>query len=923
MKKIYLNSLFINLFLLVSIFAVSQVNTGIMPDSFKDKLSEINIDHISVTPPSLSLIAAEDAQDEKNGTMMKIARLIPVNVNISNSGTWDVTSDGTNVWRLRISSDGAKACVIHFNQFTLPAGSQLFIYNADRSMILGPYTDADNFDGDNYAIGILAGGDAIIEYSAPKSKSLTGQSEIALPIIEISKYSYIYRGEDFYISTDKSTGYGASGDCQVNANCTEGNSWRKQQEGVARIYVVDGGSAGYCTGTLVNNTAEDQTPYFLTADHCGGTVTASDFGEWIFRFNYESPACTATSQPSGNNITGCTKKARGPLNGGSDFLLLQLTTTALNLKNIGAIYNGWRNTTTASPSGICFHHPAGDIKKISTYSSALSSSTYNGGVGNVGATNAHWRVYWAATTNGHGVTEGGSSGSPLFDNNGLVCGTLSGGSSYCDATSSPDLYGKFSYHWISNGGTSADQLKPWLDPGNTGATTVPYLDPNNVGLVANFSGTPTAVSTGGSVTFTDLSSGGTITSRAWTFTGGTPSTSTATNPVVVYNTAGTYNVSLTVTTSTTNDTETKTGYITVTTPGSGFTYDFEACSDFAVDAFTPCTTYDGDDQVSYGSEDVDFTNEGYNGSFIAFNATTTTPAAGAEWAAHGGSKYGACFNATTPANNDWFITPQISLQSNSSMSFWAKTLTDQWGLERFNVYVSTTTNSVGSFTKISAGTYVEAPLTWTQYTYNLSAYNNQSVYIAIQCVSNDAFVFMIDDIAVTTSASVTPPVANFSGTPTSGCKPLTVTFTDQSTNSPTSRSWSFPGGTPATSTAQNPVITYNTAGTYNVSLTATNAGGNNTFTRTGYIIANDCTGVEEDIASKISVYPNPTDGILNVNIPESRANVKISNILGKEVKFFKLTSTENILDLSSLTPGMYFIEIQLANTKSVSKITVR
>ncbi len=78
-----------------------------------------------------------------------------------------------------------------------------------------------------------------------------------------------------------------------------------------------------------------------------------------------------------------------------------------------------------------------------------------------------------------------------------------------------------------------------------------------------------------------------------------------------------------------------------------------------------------------------------------------------------------------------------------------------------------------------------------------------------------------------------PPVANFSGTPTSGAKPLSVTFTDTSTNSPTSWSWNF--GDSSTSTAQNPSHSYVNAGCYTVALTATNAYGNNTNTQTNYI----------------------------------------------------------------------------------------
>ncbi len=84
-------------------------------------------------------------------------------------------------------------------------------------------------------------------------------------------------------------------------------------------------------------------------------------------------------------------------------------------------------------------------------------------------------------------------------------------------------------------------------------------------------------------------------------------------------------------------------------------------------------------------------------------------------------------------------------------------------------------------------------------------------------------------------ATVIPPVANFSGTPTTGAAPLAVSFTDSSTNTPTAWSWTF--GDSSTSTAQNPSHTYNAAGSYTVALTATNAGGNNTCTKSNYITA--------------------------------------------------------------------------------------
>jgi hypothetical protein len=79
---------------------------------------------------------------------------------------------------------------------------------------------------------------------------------------------------------------------------------------------------------------------------------------------------------------------------------------------------------------------------------------------------------WAETENGWGVTEGGSSGSPIFDVYGRIIGTLTGGQASCTSTQAPDYYGKFSYHWDSNGIQDTQQLKPWLDPDNTGLTSM-------------------------------------------------------------------------------------------------------------------------------------------------------------------------------------------------------------------------------------------------------------------------------------------------------------------------------------------------------------------------------------------------------------------------------------------------------------------
>lgn len=666
-------------FLAIMCFAQNKANKASLPPSFTHKEISMDIDHISVYPPSAALIAEEDAEDEKNGTFLKIARLIPVNTTINNSGTWDVLDNGQHIWRLRLSSEGAKGSALYFDKFDIPAGGSVYVYSSDRKVFDGPYFRNDNPTGNEFMIGNILSDDITIEYVAPMNKAADGSVACnkTAPIINIGEFGYVYRDEGGFERGQRAdTGFGSSESCEVNVNCSVGDSWRIQQRGVARIYVREGYQAGYCTGTLINNTSNDGTPYFLTADHCGPEATESNFNQWKFRFNYEASGCTNPSSEYSidyTDFTGCTKVAEGSNNGGSDFYLLKLNNfTTQNAISVNAIYNGWdRSTSAKSGGGAGIHHPSGDIKKISFFTSTPTSTTYNGGSDMTCAAYAHWKITWVNSGDKTGVTEGGSSGSPIFNSDGRVFGTLSGGASSCSASSYSryDLYGKMSIHWdnSANGSTNAYKLKPWLDPNSTGATTCDYFDPANPG-------------------------------------GTTP------------------------------------------TPSSTFTYDFESCTAWTVDNFSPCSTYDGDELATYGITNVDFTNSGYTGSFITFQNGTANG-----FTAHGGTKFGCCMAAQNGANNDWFILPQKAITNGTKFSFWARSANNKYGLEQFRVAVSTDDQNY-TYIAGSSSTAISAPVAWTQFTYDLSSYAGQNLYVAIMCVSNDVFAFFIDDIALGTNA---------------------------------------------------------------------------------------------------------------------------------------------------------------------------
>ncbi|MEA3444631.1 MAG: CARDB domain-containing protein [Bacteroidota bacterium] len=530
-----------------------QISEGGQPVSFTNSNIPVEFDFIQIQKPNISIIEIEDKADEKNGTFRKNARILPTLLNMNNSGVWTELKDGGRLWRLKIKSEGALALAVYYNEFYLPPKSKLFLYNADKQHVLGAYTESNNPDNGFFANELIQGDEVTLEYYEPAGISKTAE-------IQIDGIAYVYR--DIVFSFTKSIdGFGDSGYCQVNVNCSpEGSDWQDEKRGAVRIFLISGSSGGWCSGSLINNVKQDCTPYLLTADHCGMGASASNFSQWVFYFNYESSGCSnPSSAPSYNSKTGCVKKAAGGNGGstGSDFLLLELNSDIPSSYN--AYFNGWDKRNIVSHSGVSIHHPMGDIKKISTYTTNLSSYQWGS------ASGSHWLVYWTGTANGHGVTEGGSSGSPIFNSEGRIIGDLTGGSSYCSQTGNPDLYGKLSYSWQSNGTSASQRLKNWLDPDDTGIETLNGKE-NDCGLSApdaDFVVSDTLVILGSTVNFTDLSEENPH-HWYWNFESATVDTSIQQNPYSVYfDSIGSFDVTLIVWNDYGFDTLTFVDYITV------------------------------------------------------------------------------------------------------------------------------------------------------------------------------------------------------------------------------------------------------------------------------------------------------------------------------------------------------------------------
>ncbi|MBN1649788.1 MAG: T9SS type A sorting domain-containing protein [Bacteroidales bacterium] len=450
------------LLLCISFFGLSlqaQISHGGVPASFQYEQAD---DTETAYAPAIPYSLTKNEAITKQCTAYKFGEILPFGKKRSEFGTEKIDSRGNSIWKATITSEGALALGLYFTDFYLPKGAKLFIYSPDKEQIIGSFTENNNSESGLFATELILGDKLIIEYNEPAS--VRGKGRFTL-----NEVLHAYRGvSDLKSSMD----FGDSGSCEVNVNCSEGADYNNQKNSVVRLLIKEGNSAFWCTGSVINNVNNNLTPFILTADHCGSEATTTDLNQWVFYFNYQSNDCSnPLIAPTPNTMTGCTKLAASSNAGilGSDFYLVLLK------QNIPTEYNpyfmGWDRSGLGSTNGVSIHHPQGDIKKISTYTTALSSATYTSN-GYNGLTNGSWEVVWSETLNGHGVTEGGSSGCPIYSQDGFLIGTLTGGWAACSNLSGKDYYGKFNYHWDKNGDTPDTQLKPWLDPNNTGATQI-------------------------------------------------------------------------------------------------------------------------------------------------------------------------------------------------------------------------------------------------------------------------------------------------------------------------------------------------------------------------------------------------------------------------------------------------------------------
>lgn len=439
-------------------YSYSQISEGGTPPSFKYKSELKSIEAPLSVPVNFSVedMKKADEWQYRNGiSPIKIAHCIPASYSLMKDGVHTTLPGGERITTLNLEAKDAIALIVSYQEFYIPEGGKLFIYNADKTHILGAYTDTTNPSGDIFSTELIAGDQVIFEYVHSDRNSEE-------PRISISDIGYGYNN----LTVRKTTGSDTSGYCMVDINCSEGDDWQVEKQGVVHLNQKVGDFWLICSGSLVNNTAEDFTPYILTAYHCssfqGSNASSSDYKLWQFFFNYEKPGCKGDGQtiPKRQSMVGCTKIAETSISGGSDGLLLKLSRDIP--EDYNPYFNGWDKSNTSAQNGVSIHHPNGDYKKISTYTTPAQNGTFYDGTDR-GKTNAFWNIIFRETANGHSVTEGGSSGSPMFNQNHLITGTLTGGSSSCSKPLDSNLYGKLYYHW--------DVMGEFLDPVGKGQAT--------------------------------------------------------------------------------------------------------------------------------------------------------------------------------------------------------------------------------------------------------------------------------------------------------------------------------------------------------------------------------------------------------------------------------------------------------------------
>ena len=407
-------------------FALCQISNYSTPKSYSYELSQsvyrVETDHINIDE-----LLYQEKIDNDMDLPFKFGHSFSVDIDFFEFATVDFLSNGDKVYRLEINSKDAFSINLIFDQFYISEETELFIYNKSKQHTIGAFTHKNNKHYKRFSTAPVKGDMIIIEFYEPshvKSESIINLSNI------VHGYKDVFRG------------YEDSEECHNNVNCAEFQSWNDEVSSVL-LTLTDGGTR-LCSGSLINNVNQDLELYFLTSETCLG-----GHEDWIFMFNYESSSCSNQDGITNQTVSGATLLVN---HYESDFALLKLEENPPEDYDI--YFSGWDITGDNPFNCTSIHHPVGDIKKISQHTGVAISDGW------FFDDDTHWKINeWSS-----GITEPGSYGAPLFNENKQIVGQLHGGESSCD-NPVDDYFGKLSHSWNLG-------LKEYLDPDNTGITEI-------------------------------------------------------------------------------------------------------------------------------------------------------------------------------------------------------------------------------------------------------------------------------------------------------------------------------------------------------------------------------------------------------------------------------------------------------------------
>ena len=351
------------------------------------------------------------------------------------------------IWRVRLESSGAYSLGVYFGKFQLAEGARLYMYDDAKNIFSEAYTCANNKQSGSFALQECKGNHIIIELNEPYN--ISGENHLFIESISHA-YKNVYNGLLFPSGNIRSK----STEEPTGITCPLGETFRQERHAVCKLTFKVNDFAYFCTGTLLNTTKQDGTPYLLTANHCfDNNETAQTM---VAYFNDEKEDCNG-SYAEIHSISGAELVAT---NKETDFTLVKLS--SVPPPECKAYYAGWSRDTSISSGVSIIHHPDGTHKRIATDN---EPPVTNPGITSFGDYVSQPYSLWITSWD-FGATEGGSSGCPLFDDNKRVIGYLHAGSN------TYDFFKRFATAW-DYGSSDSTKLQPWLDPDNTGAA---FLD---------------------------------------------------------------------------------------------------------------------------------------------------------------------------------------------------------------------------------------------------------------------------------------------------------------------------------------------------------------------------------------------------------------------------------------------------------------